>query len=424
MEVKPGYKQTEVGAIPEDWNAKPLHEDILLLSGHHVLARNCNVQGDGFPYLTGPADFPNGVIHQTKFTNNPTTLCQEGDILVTVKGSGSGTLIESDASYCISRQLMAIRVKEWDAKFLFYSLLQNASRIKDASTGLIPGLSRSDILNQKIPLPPLHEQRSIAAALSDVDALIKALDKLIAKKRDIKQAAMQELLTGRRRLPRFEGERGYKQTEVGFIPREWDIITLGELFTFKNGLNKNKEYFGHGTPIVNYMDVYKRSGIHESDLKGRVSLTRQEIKTYEVRKGDVFFTRTSETVDEIGIASVMLDDPKNTVFSGFVLRARPKNDLLDNHFKSYCFASKDVRRSIVSTCSYTTRALTNGRLLSAVIIPLPPILEQTAIASVLSDMDAEITALEASRDKTKALKQGMMQELLTGRIRLVEGGAA
>lgn len=417
MEIKPGFKETEVGVIPDDWKLDRIRNLAYITTG----AKNTQdrIEDGEYPFFVRSANVER--INSYSFSGEA--------VLTAGDGVGTGKIFHyiNGKFDFHQRVYMISNFNETLDGFFFYLYFSTNfyDRIMSMTAkSSVDSVRMEMIADMLVPLPPLPEQHAIAAALSDVDALIKALDKLIAKKRDIKQAAMQELLTGRRRLPRFEGERGYKQTEVGFIPREWDIITLGELFTFKNGLNKNKEYFGHGTPIVNYMDVYKRSGIHESDLKGRVSLTRQEIKTYEVRKGDVFFTRTSETVDEIGIASVMLDDPKNTVFSGFVLRARPKNDLLDNHFKSYCFASKDVRRSIVSTCSYTTRALTNGRLLSAVIIPLPPILEQTAIASVLSDMDAEITALEASRDKTKALKQGMMQELLTGRIRLVEGGAA
>jgi len=115
----------------------------------------------------------------------------------------------------------------------------------------------------------------------------------------------------------------------------------------------------------------------------------------------------------------MLDDPQDTVFSGFVLRARPKDDRLNETFKKYCFASSLVRKQITSKSTYTTRALTNSRVLSATSIARPPKEEQTAIATVLSDMDAEIAALEARRDKTRRVKQGMMQELLTGKTRLV-----
>ena len=100
-------------------------------------------------------------------------------------------------------------------------------------------------------------------------------------------------------------------------------------------------------------------------------MNKLELKAYEVRQGDVFFTRTSETVEEIGVASVMLDAPEETVFSGFVLRGRPVDDSLDNEFKRYCFSSRVVRKQITSRSSYTTRALTNGRSLSAVVLPTP-----------------------------------------------------
>ena len=99
---------------------------------------------------------------------------------------------------------------------------------------------------------------------------------------------------------------GYKQTEVGVIPEEWDVPFLKDLFIFKNGLNKAKDFFGYGTPIVNYMDVFGSRGLYANELKGRVSLRREELKAFNVRKGDVFFTRTSETADEVGISSAAL----------------------------------------------------------------------------------------------------------------------
>lgn len=255
-----------------------------------------------------------------------------------------------------------------------------------------------------IDLPPPAEQHAIAATLSDVDELLDGLGALITKKRDLKQAATQQLLTGRVRLA------GHG--------REWKQVSLGELFTFKNGLNKAKQFFGFGTPIVNYMDVYNGPKIRASRVQGRVSLSIDEIKNFDVRRGDVLFTRTSETPEEVGLAAVMLDEPSQTVFSGFVLRARPRNDELCDEFKAYCFRSSFVRGQIISKSTYTTRALTNGRQLSAVTLPIPPKSEQAAIAAVLSSMDDELAALEFRRQKTVALKQAMMQQLLTGRIRL------
>jgi type I restriction enzyme S subunit len=154
-------------------------------------------------------------------------------------------------------------------------------------------------------------------------------------------------------------------------------------------------------------------------LTGRVSLTSQERSNFDVRTGDILFTRTSETPGEVGMASVVLDETDETVFSGFLLRARPKTEHLCKEFMAYCFQSHSVRNQIVSKASYTTRALTNGKALSTVIIVLPEPREQAAIATVVSDMDSEIALLEAKLSKAFQIKHGMMQELLTGRIRLV-----
>lgn len=274
----------------------------------------------------------------------------------------------------------------------------------------MPKINRAELQGYSFASPPLTEQRAIAAVLGDVDKLLEGLARLITKKRDIKQAAMQHLLTGHTRLPGFD----YK----------WERVRLGELFVFKNGLNKSKTFFGHGTPIVNYMDVFGSSRMCSTNLEGRVSLTEPELRAFEVRKGDVFFTRTSETREDVGVASVMLDEPIRTVFSGFVLRARPLNPRLSNEFKAYCFSSAFVRHQITSKASYTTRALTNGRILSEVLLPLPGLREQDAIAAVLSDIDAELSVLETRREKTRALKQALMQELLTGKTRLVEPAPA
>ena len=209
-----------------------------------------------------------------------------------------------------------------------------------------------------------------------------------------------------------------RRTDLGPLPDEWDAVALGELFAFKNGLNKEKNYFGNGTPIVNYMDVLGKQGIRTTDLNGRVRLSPQEIKMFEVRRGDVFFTRTSETVEEVGVASVMLDQPFRTVFSGFVLRARPSDSRLDDCYKQYCFASSAVRTQIVSKATHTTRALTNGRSLSDVLVAVPPKHEQRAIAEALSDVDKLLGSLEKLIAKKRAIKQAAMQQLLTGKTRL------
>jgi len=211
---------------------------------------------------------------------------------------------------------------------------------------------------------------------------------------------------------------GYKRTEVGVIPDGWEVNTIGNLFVFKNGLNKSKEYFGYGTPIVNYTDVYSKNGIYATDINGNVCLSNNEIKRYQIQKGDIFFTRTSETPEEVGISSVLLEEIPNGVFSGFVLRGRPLDNSLDDCYKKYCFQTEHIRNAIIQGCTYTTRALTNGTQLSKIYIPVPPVPEQVAIAEALTDVDSLIESLEKLVAKKKDIKQGAMQELLTGKRRL------
>lgn len=200
--------------------------------------------------------------------------------------------------------------------------------------------------------------------------------------------------------------------------KPWDTATIGDFLDFKNGLNKGKEFFGHGTPIVNYTDVYKKRGLKKNDVCGKVSLTRDEIHRFDARKNDVFFTRTSETPEEVGMSSVLLEDIDDCVFSGFVLRGRPKNDMFVPEYCKYCFTTEAIRSAIIMGCTYTTRALTNGKQLSAIEIVVPPKHEQEAIAKSLTEIDELISSLEKLIAKKKAIKQGVMQELLSGKRRL------
>ena len=273
------------------------------------------------------------------------------------------------------------------------------------STGTQANLNAKKIRNLEIFLPPLPEQQAIASALSDFDEHIDNLSDLIEKKKAIRDGALEDLLSGRTRLDGFSGE--------------WVDIKVGDFLEFKNGLNKGKDFFGTGTPIVNYMDVYKNRGLIKKDIKGKVNLSLGEIKRFEVKKNDVFFTRTSETPEEVGISSVLLEDISNCVFSGFILRGRPMNKLISPKYCKFCFSTDDVRHDIIKNCTYTTRALTNGNQLSKILLHVPfDIKEQEAIAEVLTAMDEEIESLKIEKEKMIQIKEGAMDDLLTGRVRL------
>jgi len=164
-------------------------------------------------------------------------------------------------------------------------------------------------------------------------------------------------------------------------------------YDFKNGLNKGKAYFGHGTPIVNFTDVFHNRSLYYCDLQGRVSLTREEIGNFNVHKGDLFFTRTSETIDEIGYSSVMMDETESTVFSGFVLRGRAtREDPLNDKFKSYVFFTDAFRKEMIMKSSMTTRALTSGTAIKKMLFCFPLDKdEQKHIGTLLATLDHLIT---------------------------------
>ena len=235
----------------------------------------------------------------------------------------------------------------------------------------------------------------------------------------------QEIKERVEKIQKGEVLEGYKETKVGIIPNDWDVIEIGKMFEFKNGLNKEKSFFGHGRKIVNFTDVYNNRGIKVKDLKGLVNVNTSELKRYRVDKGDVFFTRTSETMHDIGMSSVVLESEDEAVFSGFVLRARPKNNMctpvLSLNFKKYCFSTNKARKEIVIKSSYTTRALTSGTLLNKVLIAIPPESgEQKKIAKVLSTWDKAIELKEKLIEEKKEFKRGLVQKLLTGEMRFPE----
>jgi type I restriction enzyme, S subunit len=417
--IPPGYKQTEVGVIPEDWETQPLGAGIKLVSGHHVLARHCNTDGDGVPYITGPADFPNGVIQHTKFTTKPGTICRARDVLVTVKGSGAGTLVLAYADYCISRQLMAIRVEAWDTSYIYFSLLRDVTLFGAAATGLIPGLSRGDILNKVIPLPSTKaEQQAIAEALSDADALIESLEQLITKKRHLKQGAMQELLTGKRRLLGFVNPTvGYKQTDVGVIPEDWDCKTIDKVGFVTSGkrLPLGSSLTERQTPHPYIRVTDMRPGtVSLSDIKFVPEEIFPVIKRYRISRDDIFIS-VAGTLGIVGKVPKELDGANLTENAD-----RITNIICSQEYLLHVLMSPLIQSTIESLQTVGAQpklALTRIRKFA---IPLPPTkAEQEAIAEVLSDMDAEISALEAKLAKTRQLKQGMMHNLLTGKIRLI-----
>ena len=415
--VREGYKQTEVGAIPEDWDYDSLQDKVDLMSGRHILAQKYNSVGIGTPYLTGPADFKDGTSIVSKWTEEKGVEAEYGNVLITVKGSGAGSSFNLDLPKAvISRQLMALKGKKIFQNYLFYIIKNKESELSAKAVGnLIPGLSRTDICTLKVLLPSSEEQRSIAQALSAVDALIAALYKLIAKKRNLKTATMQQLLTGKKRLPGFGEGQGYKQTEVGVIPEDWNAMSIKQLGTVIRGASPrpkgDKRYYGGDIPRLMVEDVTR---------DGKFVTPSVDFLTEEGAKRSRPCPRGTLTLvcsGTVGIPSFLAINA--CIHDGF-LALVDVNKKVDSDFLYHFLKTQQSRFDNSAThggvfTNLTTKIFRNFK------VPLPlQKKEQSAIATVLSDMDAEIAALETRLAKTQALKQGMMQELLTGMTRLID----
>jgi type I restriction enzyme S subunit len=425
--TKSGYKQTDVGFIPSDWAVRPLFQLAHVRTGIAKNANNrvsdpisvhylrvANVQ-DGFLDLTEMNEIEIERADVRRFAVLP------GDVLMNEGGDrdklGRGCVWEGQLKPCVhqnhvfvvrcTKQLCPQYLTAWTrtsvARKYFVnagSQTTNLASINKTALGLLP-----------VVLPPrLAEQEAIAAALSDADGLIETLEKLIAKKRQIKHGTMQELLTGKRRLPGFPGE--------------WETKLLGELGRCVRGVSYNPavDLYPHDT--LASVRLLRSNNVQDSII---VFTDMQYVDTSRVnhdqylRNDDVLICMANGSRDLAGKAGrFSTDDGYRYTFGAFMGAFRPNTDAVNVLLAFYLFQTETYRKHIaILLAGSSINNLTPGSV-EALSILIPTALpEQAAIAAILSDMDAEIAALEAKRAKARQVKQGMMQELLTGRTRLI-----
>lgn len=410
--VPPGYK----GLIPEDWETVPLARlSEFITKGSTPTTYGFKWEESGVLFLRSECVSEQGLDLGRSMFISPAAHAllrrsevRDGDILITITGNvGRVVLLMGIGTANLNQHIARIRISapSVDARYVYHFLSQSAvrRRFNSITTGqAYPQISLQQVREAKVALPPRPEQHAIAEALSDVDWLIGALDKLVAKKRAIKQAALQQLLTGKTRLPGFTDE--------------WRSCTLGDLGPFSKGRGiKRDEVSDEGVACIRYGELYTRYQDYVitpvSRLSPDVALAAWPIKT-----GDLLFAGSGETAEEIGRCAAYLGE--EDAYAGgdiIVLTPTGQNSLYLGHLMNHeTVAAQKARLGQGDAVVHIS-----ARNLAQVEIELPPVEEQTAIATVLSDMDAEIAGLERRRDKTNHIKRGMMQSLLTGRVRLV-----
>ncbi len=300
-----------------------------------------------------------------------------------------------------------------DPRFTFYLLHLFDFQVFSGKSG-VPGVNRNDLHAERVTIPTnVAEQSAIASALSDVDALLSSLDALIAKKRDIKQAAMQQLLTGKIRLPGFESNAGFRQTEVGVIPKDWEVSTVGRQFDVTLGKMLDAEKnIGELKPYIGNRNV-RWGSVSVSELP-LMRLTRADMEKFRLRNGDLLVCEGGD----VGRAAIWDAPVEECYYQKALHRLRPLRGFNSRLMVGLLRLWSD-RGTLANYVTQTSIAHLPREKFMEIPMPIPSSLEQTAIAEVLAEMDAEQEVLEARRDKTRLLKQGMMQELLTGKTRLV-----
>lgn len=414
MELKPGYKMTEAGVIPEDWMS-------------FELGKYGNLQKQ----VITPSSYPNQIFYEysmpafddgekpakiygKEIHSNKTKITGEVILFNKLNVRQRRVWLVNNASNnaICSTEFLSYKTKKVTLNLLKQILLTDKVTIyfENKSTGTSNSQKRitpNTFLEFKCCVPQsLTEQQAIAAALSDVDELLNSLDQLIAKKKDIRLAAMQELLTGKTRLP------GFSET--------WQKKTLGELGFFIKGKGISRAEANSGSiPCIRYGEIYTH---HNNIVKKFHSFISHEAaqKSIRLKTGDILFTCSGETKEDIG-KSVAFTSGMEAYAGGDIIILR--NTTENSNFLGYRLNASDISLQKSSAGQGDAVVHISSTSLSNICVTLPSThAEQQAIASVLSDMDDEIEALEARRDKVRHIKAGMMQELLTGKTRLISSG--
>jgi Restriction endonuclease S subunits len=404
--------QTEIGLFPVEWNLKNLEDSFTLKAriGWQGLTTSEYMEVGEYLLVTG-TDFKNGYIEwdncvfveRIRFDQDKSIQLRNGDVLVTKDGTiGKVAYVDflpKPATLNSGVFVLRPKARDIDNRFFFYVLMSfyfDEFLVKITAGSTITHLYQKDFVNFNFICPPLPEQETIAEALSDADEWIESLEKLIAKKRLIKKGAMQELLTSK------EG---------------WEKKRLGEL------LLRNPEY-GINAAAVKYQDklpTYLRiTDISENGTflqDGKVSVDHFLSVNYMLDAGDVCIARTGASV---GKSYYHKKENGNLVFAGFLIRLKVNPQLLNSKLLFYITKSQSYQDYINSNSLRSGQPGINSLELQSYEFFIPNSLtEQTRIATILSDMDAELETLTKQLEKARKIKQGMMQELLTGRIRLV-----
>ncbi|WP_156066878.1 restriction endonuclease subunit S [Faecalibacterium prausnitzii] len=350
-----------------------------------------------------------------------------GDLVINKMKAWQGSMAVSDYRGIVSPayHVCSITSNKVNKRYLHH-LLRNPAYLPEyarLSTGMRIGqwdLGFDDFKNIPFLIPPLDEQAKIADYLDNgcasLDAMLSKTRSSIEEYKKLKQAVITQAVT-----KGVRGEREMKDSKIdyiGQIPDEWVLCKLRNIGDAQNGISKSSDFFGKGTPFVSYSDVYKNYSLPFS-VSGLVESTPAEQERYSVKEGDIFFTRTSETIEEVGYSCVCEKDIPHATFAGFLIRVRPFSDKLYTPYAKYYFRSSHLRFYLVKEMNLVTRASLGQSLLKSMPVLLPPLEEQKEVVDYLDAKCAEIDGLIAKKEQLvkelESYKKSLIYEVVTGK---------
>ena len=415
------YKETEIGSMPEEWDVTSLSDAFQNLEAGVSVNSDERQNADFFVLKTSAIS--DGLINideakpvvKKEYARLKCPV-KKGSIIISRMNTpqlvgACGHVAEDAKSYFLPDRLWQVvnsKPEKYDFRWLNYLL--NQYKYKNAIHAVATGtsnsmknISKERLLEIRIPRPSIEEQKFIVEAISDIETLIYDLEKLIKKKRNIFTGTMQSLLSGKIRIS----------------DSLWEKYVIGDIGDFYSGLTgKSKDDFGKGNArYITFLNVLNNTVIDISKLEP-VQVNEDEYQN-EVLKGDLFFNTSSETPEEVGMCAVLIDSIRNTYLNSFCFGFRLKTKKVHALFFSYYFNSQEGRKIMRVLAQGATRFNLSKDYFSQTEIELPPYEDQVEIAQTLADMEGDILSLEKKCLKYKAMKQGMMEELLTGKVRLV-----
>lgn len=429
-----------IGTVPADWEINKIKYIAVLKGRIGWQGLTSDEYTDEGAYLITGVDFENGGINWDSCVHVPMRRWEEardiqiedGDLLITKDGTIGKVAIVSGCTAPTSLNSGVLRISTidgYDRRFLYWVLQSDVFWTwfadKNAGNSTIQHLYQGDFAEFKYAVPPIDEQRAIATFLDSecakIDSIIDDLERQIDRLTRYEESLITETVTRGLNPKATQTASGIEW--IGKIPSHWEMKKLRYLGSLQNGISKDADSFGSGFPFVSYGDVYNNRSLPQT-TGGLVESTKVDRQIFSVQYGDVFFTRTSETIEEIGIASTCLQTIENATFAGFLIRFRPSTSKLSPLYSKYYFRAEMLRRYFVKEMMIVTRASLGQNLLKNLPVLLPPLGEQEKIGKYLdarcADIDSVITDKRQQLTAIRSCQESMIYEYVTGKKRVKE----